>query len=141
MSDMSSSPGDASSNHSPGQHSPGVTHPEAASAPSSDVVVVSGPGSEGEETSGGAIEGATSDAASETVAEPGKVMRIGSMIKQLLEEVRQAPLDERSNQSRVGSRTDREDSSGATHRHLRECLEPDGHRHHTGSARRRAQGR
>ena len=32
----------------------------------------------------------------ETVAEPGKVMRIGSMIKQLLEEVRHAPLDERS---------------------------------------------
>ena len=32
----------------------------------------------------------------ETVAEPGKVMRIGSMIKQLLEEVRQAPLDDRS---------------------------------------------
>jgi hypothetical protein len=34
--------------------------------------------------------------AGETVSEPGKVMRIGSMIKQLLEEVRQAPLDERS---------------------------------------------
>ena len=32
----------------------------------------------------------------ETVSEPGKVMRIGSMIKQLLEEVRQAPLDEKS---------------------------------------------
>lgn len=32
----------------------------------------------------------------ETVAEPGKVMRIGSMIKQLLEEVRHAPLDDRS---------------------------------------------
>jgi Protein of unknown function (DUF2587) len=32
----------------------------------------------------------------EAVAEPGKVMRIGSMIKQLLEEVRQAPLDEAS---------------------------------------------
>jgi Protein of unknown function (DUF2587) len=32
----------------------------------------------------------------ETVSEPGKVMRIGSMIKQLLEEVRQAPLDESS---------------------------------------------
>jgi hypothetical protein len=32
----------------------------------------------------------------ETVAQPAKVMRIGSMIKQLLEEVRQAPLDEAS---------------------------------------------
>ena len=32
----------------------------------------------------------------EVVSEPGKVMRIGSMIKQLLDEVRQAPLDDRS---------------------------------------------
>jgi len=30
----------------------------------------------------------------ETVSEPAKVMRIGSMVKQLLEEVRIAPLDE-----------------------------------------------
>ncbi len=34
------------------------------------------------------------DGLSETVAQPAKVMRIGSMIKQLLEEVRQADLDE-----------------------------------------------
>jgi hypothetical protein len=32
----------------------------------------------------------------ETVEHPAKVMRIGSMIKQLLDEVRQAPLDEAS---------------------------------------------
>jgi hypothetical protein len=32
----------------------------------------------------------------ESVEQPGKVMRIGSMIKQLLDEVRQAPLDEAS---------------------------------------------
>lgn len=32
----------------------------------------------------------------ETIQQPAKVMRIGSMIKQLLEEVRQAPLDEAS---------------------------------------------
>jgi Protein of unknown function (DUF2587) len=32
----------------------------------------------------------------ESVTEPAKVMRIGSMVKQLLEEVRAAPLDERS---------------------------------------------
>ncbi len=31
-----------------------------------------------------------------SVTEPAKVMRIGSMVKQLLDEVRQAPLDERS---------------------------------------------
>jgi len=34
--------------------------------------------------------------ANETVTEPAKVMRIGSMVKQLLEEVRQSPLDEAS---------------------------------------------
>jgi hypothetical protein len=33
---------------------------------------------------------------SEAVQEPAKVMRIGSMVKQLLEEVRSAPLDEAS---------------------------------------------
>jgi hypothetical protein len=32
----------------------------------------------------------------EAVEQPAKVMRIGSMIKQLLEEVRQAPLDDKS---------------------------------------------
>ena len=32
----------------------------------------------------------------ESVEQPAKVMRIGSMIKQLLEEVRQAPLDDKS---------------------------------------------
>ena len=32
----------------------------------------------------------------DTVSEPGKVIRIGSMLKQLLDEVRQAPLDEAS---------------------------------------------
>ena len=41
---------------------------------------------------------ATTDEAeqAETVEQPAKVMRIGSMIKQLLDEVRQAPLDEAS---------------------------------------------
>lgn len=32
----------------------------------------------------------------EAITEPAKVMRIGSMVKQLLDEVRQAPLDEAS---------------------------------------------
>ncbi|MGV3760267.1 MAG: bacterial proteasome activator family protein [Actinomycetota bacterium] len=36
------------------------------------------------------------DEPTESVESPGKVMRIGSMIKQLLEEVRQAELDEAS---------------------------------------------
>jgi hypothetical protein len=33
---------------------------------------------------------------SESIEKPGKLLRIGSMVKQLLEEVRQAPLDEAS---------------------------------------------
>jgi len=33
---------------------------------------------------------------SETISEPAKVMRIGSMVKQLLDEVRSSPLDDRS---------------------------------------------
>jgi hypothetical protein len=37
----------------------------------------------------------------ETVASPAKVMRIGAMVRQLLEEVRQAPLDEAS-RNRMG---------------------------------------
>jgi len=43
---------------------------------------------------GGAGEDGTSR--TEAVEQPGKVMRIGSMVKQLLDEVRQAPLDEAS---------------------------------------------
>ncbi len=36
------------------------------------------------------------DSSGESVDQPGKVMRIGSMIKQLLEEVRSAPMDQAS---------------------------------------------
>ena len=38
----------------------------------------------------------TGEEAGQTIEQPGKVMRIGTMIRQLLEEVRQAPLDEAS---------------------------------------------
>jgi hypothetical protein len=37
-----------------------------------------------------------SETVTETVTEPAKVMRIGSMVKQLLEEVRTSPLDDAS---------------------------------------------
>ena len=56
-----------------GSNGPEVAHGELVTMP--------GPGVEGEERR-------------EAVEEPAKVMRIGSMIKQLLEEVRTAPLDE-----------------------------------------------
>jgi hypothetical protein len=54
---------------------------------------------------GGGDAGAPADAAGgegaevparESVSEPAKVLRIGSMVKTLLDEVRQAPLDEKS---------------------------------------------
>jgi len=45
--------------------------------------------------SGGVADGREEGSpATESVAEPAKVMRIGSMVKELLEEVRRAPLDE-----------------------------------------------
>jgi hypothetical protein len=55
------------------------------------VIVV---GSEGDTATAGAEGGAEEQG--ETVEQPAKIMRIGSMIKQLLDEVRQAPLDEAS---------------------------------------------
>jgi len=36
----------------------------------------------------------TEEGPAESIERPGKVLRVGSMVKQLLEEVRQAPLDE-----------------------------------------------
>ena len=52
----------------------------------SELVIVHGPGPD----QGG------DEAVNEMVEQPAKMMRIGSMIKQLLDEVRQAPLDEAS---------------------------------------------
>jgi Protein of unknown function (DUF2587) len=58
-------------------------------------VVIVGPGGMAVASSGG--EGDDSEmAVTDMVEQPAKVMRIGSMIKQLLEEVRAAPLDEAS---------------------------------------------
>ncbi len=45
--------------------------------------------------------GSSSDAAVETISEPAKVMRIGSMVKMLLEEVKAAPLDDASRERLV----------------------------------------
>ena len=60
--------------------------PAAASGPAADQVVVLPPG-------GDDAEDRQHDPMSQ-VEQPAKVMRIGTMIKQLLEEVRAAPLDE-----------------------------------------------
>ena len=51
-------------------------------------------GSGGAAKPGGRGEG--DETAGESIEQPAKLLRIGSMVKQLLEEVRQAPLDEAS---------------------------------------------
>jgi hypothetical protein len=57
------------------------------------ILVPTGPtGSDGSDGS----DGAEGTPLSELIEQPAKVMRIGSMIKQLLDEVRAAPLDEAS---------------------------------------------
>ncbi len=58
------------------------------------------------------------DRAGEFVEHPAKVMRIGSMVKQLLEEVRSAPLDEKS-------RTRLKEIYETSIRELSEGLSPD----------------
>jgi hypothetical protein len=58
-------------------------------------VVVMGP--DGAPVGAAALkDGEAAEAVGEMVEQPAKVMRIGTMIKQLLEEVRAAPLDEAS---------------------------------------------
>src|SRR5271156_3330379 len=60
-------------------------------------VVIVGP--DGMAVGGGAEDGDVNLAErsiTEMVEQPAKVMRIGSMIRQLLEEVKSAPLDEKS---------------------------------------------
>jgi len=44
----------------------------------------------------GSVDPARQQSPADLISEPAKVMRIGSMVKQLLEEVRTAPLDEAS---------------------------------------------
>jgi hypothetical protein len=86
--------------------------PERPEAPP-DVVVVP-PGA----APGGAPAGEGTIEPSETVAQPARVLRIGSMIRQLLEEVRQAPLDEKS-------RTRLREIYDTSVRELSEGLSPD----------------
>jgi hypothetical protein len=68
--------------------------PAAASAPLQPEIVDATLGLDG---SDGAVEAAGKDGeATESIEQPAKLLRIGSMVKQLLEEVRLAPLDEAS---------------------------------------------
>ena len=53
-----------------------------------DIEIIDGDGADGDDEGGRSL--------TDLVEQPAKVMRIGTMIKQLLEEVRAAPLDEAS---------------------------------------------
>jgi hypothetical protein len=66
----------------------------------------------------GTPDGDVEEAAAEAIERPAKVLRIGSMVKQLLEEVRQAPLDE-------ASRNRLRDIYELSVRELEEALSPD----------------
>ncbi|SDZ40550.1 Protein of unknown function [Amycolatopsis xylanica] len=68
---------------------PNSSHPESAPH-----VVVVGP--DGTPVDTGEHDQRDAEAVGELIEEPAKVMRIGTMIKQLLEEVRAAPLDDAS---------------------------------------------
>ena len=69
---------------------------EGMSAQEEPQIVVVGPGGVTEESNGDGGAGTRERPVTEMVEQPAKVMRIGSMIRQLLEEVRAAPLDEKS---------------------------------------------
>jgi hypothetical protein len=64
------------------------------SQPQDQQVVVIGP--DGQPVATGTLDERGGQDVSDMVEQPAKVMRIGSMIKQLLEEVRAAPLDDAS---------------------------------------------
>jgi hypothetical protein len=70
-----------------------MPEPKPDPARADEVLVVSGPPGPAGELDEPAGSPSTER---ESVEQPAKVMRIGSMIKQLLDEVRQAPLDEAS---------------------------------------------
>ncbi|MFD8497409.1 bacterial proteasome activator family protein [Amycolatopsis sp. NPDC059657] len=73
---------------------PNSQHPE--SAPHVVVVGPDGTPVDTSEVGHGQLDQRDAEAVGELIEEPAKVMRIGTMIKQLLEEVRAAPLDDAS---------------------------------------------
>ncbi len=72
-----------------------MTNTSGAGTNEATEAVLLGPG-ERSGVSDGLTEGDGAADPIESVEQPAKVMRIGSMVKQLLEEVRNAPLDEAS---------------------------------------------
>lgn len=97
-------------------HAPDDAH-AAAGGPVAPDEVLPAPGRRGSEGETGGASREDEDEggeARESVQEPAKVMRIGTMVKQLLDEVRQAPLDEagRARLKEIYEQSVRELSSG-----------------------------
>jgi hypothetical protein len=78
--------------HQPDQHSSSTADESRGDQPEQQRIVVVTQDGMGVGPHSGDEDGPTNPA--DLVEQPAKVMRIGSMIKQLLEEVRNAPLDE-----------------------------------------------
>ena len=70
----------------------GMLERMTANSDDDGIEVIPGPGSDADE----AAEGDETSSITDLVEQPAKVMRIGTMIKQLLEEVKAAPLDDAS---------------------------------------------
>jgi hypothetical protein len=79
---------------------PTPTPPAAVPAPSEalrpEIVDDASPVPAGADADGGGGGGGDGEARMESIEQPAKLLRIGSMVKQLLDEVRSAPLDEAS---------------------------------------------
>jgi hypothetical protein len=90
MSEQPGQPSDQSSGQSSGEQHVVVIGPDGqpvGSVPASVLAAAAGQAADGDDDERGI---------SELVEQPAKVMRIGSMIRQLLDEVKAAPLDEAS---------------------------------------------
>ena len=70
-----------------------ATPDETSEARPAQVVIL---GSDGQPIATADADAANEPSVADLIEQPAKVMRVGSMIKQLLEEVRSAPLDEAS---------------------------------------------
>lgn len=81
------------SNVEPGHE--GMFAPMTDNAAEDDIEVITGPDA-GDPQDGSAADDDGQRSVTDLVEQPAKVMRIGTMIKQLLEEVRSAPLDDAS---------------------------------------------
>ncbi len=84
---------DDQGNGGPGQAVAGATEDGRVFVVTPQAMAVEGPPAQGVSAPG---EGSAPKSVTDMVEQPAKVMRIGTMIKQLLEEVRAAPLDDAS---------------------------------------------